>query len=168
MLNIYLRDADTEFTIARKPRKIRSVLWNSPSLYTRHLTALSGKRVVKRARYHNRGPSRVTQAISVTRRLTPLHAKCPSQISLPQLIKKSCDDGIDASIASPFLASLVENRWIGTIETITPLFLQVSLNSETKEQHFRFSSRWTVPMIIWHISPGQLALTNILFLITDD
>ena len=79
-----------------------------------------------------------------------------------------CDDGSDASIASPLLAGLAARRGIGKIVDIPPTSLQVALKTGHQAQSFKFSRRWTVPRTIMHLPSGALALQNISFLVADD
>lgn len=78
-----------------------------------------------------------------------------------------CDDGSDDSIASPSTAQQAVMKGIARLEAIDPVSIQVALSSTDKPESFTFSRLWKVPRLILELSTGSLALTNILFLVSD-
>ena len=79
-----------------------------------------------------------------------------------------CDDGSDDTIVSPKLAETAVLKGIGKLKAITPITLSVALKSQTEAETFSFSRSWTVPRTVLQLSSGQLALTNVTFLVADN
>ena len=79
-----------------------------------------------------------------------------------------CDGGSDASIVSPRLAERAALQGIRKIHAINPVRLNVALKSGEEPQSFSFSRSWTSPRTVFHLSSGQLALSNVTFPVADD
>lgn len=54
---------------------------------------------------------------------------------------------------------------IGRIKRIIRVELSVALNTACEPQLLRFSSTWTCPRTVLHLSAGQLDVRNITFLV---
>lgn len=85
-------------------------------------------------------------------------------------VEGRCDDGCDDSITSSTAAEAAVGKGIGKMVSIAPMRLQVPLKrgQDDKAQTFTFSHTWTAPRTIMHLSSGQLALSNVKFLVSDD
>lgn len=78
-----------------------------------------------------------------------------------------CDDGSDESIVSSRLAEKAVVQGIGRMTAIKTIKLRVALKNGEDEHSFSFSRSWTCPRTVMHLASGQLALTNVTFLVAD-
>ena len=77
------------------------------------------------------------------------------------------DDGSDDTIVSPRVAEAGVLKGMGKFVKIKPVPLQVALCDNNEATKFTFSRTCIVPMVVMHLSAGQLALLNVIFLVAD-
>lgn len=98
------------------------------------------------------------------------HPSCPITVSDGQAAINAigrCDDGSDDSTVSSSLAERAAVRGVGKITAITPVRLSVALKAGQDPETFSFSRSWTSLRTVLHLSSGQLALSNVTFLVAD-
>lgn len=57
---------------------------------------------------------------------------------------------------------------IGTLTSINPVSLKVTLKTGEQAQLFQFSRSWTPPRTVLQLAAGQLALINVTYFVADD
>ena len=91
-------------------------------------------------------------------------------IKTPLDLTYLCDDGSDISPASNEVAEKAFLQFIGKFDSFKAVQVEVELK-KTRDiplVKFPFSRAWTVLINVLHLSAGQMALKNILHLVSDD